>query len=383
VAVVHDPPTLTDHQLATITLELRHFETIFVDSGPDPAELQARVFDLAGELPFAGHPVLGAAAVQHMSEHAGPRRRDWRVHLAARTVSVETVRIAAAVQFARSAGSRPTADLLAAFDESMLRGLVSWVLVAGFIAPNVRGSTVAVRAWLAVLLAGATMNGLVMVLNAGMPFSPRGARLAGFSEDVVATPLPGHPPTSPDTVLPYLADVIPVPVVRQLMSVGDIVMVAGVTGFLVAVVLAARPAPAITGTTLEPPSDAGRGRLPVGAGPGATKRVLRWLGGALASWASRYETDNSAQGRGSEGEGCLRSLLLVDQNERHHSEYEDRSGQRTDDQVPKALASLSIGRTKQVIGELLPLFGRQGLYDAFGGCLLLLGGVQALYHGGG
>jgi hypothetical protein len=42
-----------------------------------------------------------------------------------------------------------------------------------------------------------------------MPFSPRGARLAGFSEDVVATPLTGHPPTSPDTVLPYLADVIP------------------------------------------------------------------------------------------------------------------------------------------------------------------------------
>jgi trans-2,3-dihydro-3-hydroxyanthranilate isomerase len=79
VAVVQDPPTLTDHQLATITLELRHFETIFVDSGADPAELQARVFDLAGELPFAGHPVLGAAAVQHMSEHAGPRRREWRV----------------------------------------------------------------------------------------------------------------------------------------------------------------------------------------------------------------------------------------------------------------------------------------------------------------
>jgi PhzF family phenazine biosynthesis protein len=92
VAVVHDPPTLTDHQLATITLELRHFETIFVDSGADPAELRARVFDLAGELPFAGHPVLGAAAVQHMSEHAGSRRCDWRVHLAARTVSVETVR---------------------------------------------------------------------------------------------------------------------------------------------------------------------------------------------------------------------------------------------------------------------------------------------------
>jgi hypothetical protein len=76
--------------------------------------------------------------------------------------------------------------LLAAFDESVLRGLLTWMLVAGFIALNVRGATVAVRVWLAVLLAGATMNGLVMVLNTGMPVSP-----------------------SPDTVLPYPADVIP------------------------------------------------------------------------------------------------------------------------------------------------------------------------------
>jgi Family of unknown function (DUF5317) len=193
-------------------------------------------------------PVLAALVVVPVAR--GP---SLRVLLAVRVRGLWLIWIAAAIQFTRSAGLRPAADLLATFDESVLRELLTWLLVAGFVALNVRGATVTVRAWLAVFLTGASMNGLVMALNAGMPFSPRGARLVGFSEDVIATPLPGHPPTSPDTVLPFLGDVVPVPVVRQLMSVGDIVMVVGVTGFLVAVALAARPVPtpATTGSTPE------------------------------------------------------------------------------------------------------------------------------------
>jgi PhzF family phenazine biosynthesis protein len=63
VAVVVDPPALAGEQLAAITRELRHFETIFVSSGTDP--VATRVFDLERELAFAGHPLLGAAAVLH------------------------------------------------------------------------------------------------------------------------------------------------------------------------------------------------------------------------------------------------------------------------------------------------------------------------------
>jgi PhzF family phenazine biosynthesis protein len=93
VAVIVDPPPLTSSQMALITRELRHFETVFVQTGPAPAQAQARVFDLDGELDFAGHPVLGAAAVLHHATDAAPGEpRDWTIGLAARGVRVRTVR---------------------------------------------------------------------------------------------------------------------------------------------------------------------------------------------------------------------------------------------------------------------------------------------------
>ncbi len=65
LAVFVDPPDLTTAQMLTITQELRHFETIFVWSSPEPNRFRARVFDLIEELPFAGHPVIGAACAMH------------------------------------------------------------------------------------------------------------------------------------------------------------------------------------------------------------------------------------------------------------------------------------------------------------------------------
>ncbi|NUR84432.1 MAG: PhzF family phenazine biosynthesis protein [Nonomuraea sp.] len=89
LAVFVDPPPLEDAQLSAITRELRHFETIFVSD-----TLEARVFDLVEELDFAGHPVLGAAAVLH--ERAGAATGEWDFSLRAGTVRVTT----------RSAGGR-------------------------------------------------------------------------------------------------------------------------------------------------------------------------------------------------------------------------------------------------------------------------------------
>lgn len=93
VTVVDNPPPLTDGQLARITSELRHFETIFLNR-TDSAVIAARVFDLDAELPFAGHPVLGAAAVQHLADPDGADRRRWQFALPARTVTVDTIRTA-------------------------------------------------------------------------------------------------------------------------------------------------------------------------------------------------------------------------------------------------------------------------------------------------
>ena len=78
--------------MALITRELRHFETVFVQTGPADGQARARVFDLAEELDFAGHPVLGAAAVLHQATDAEPGApRDWTIDLKARGVQVRTI----------------------------------------------------------------------------------------------------------------------------------------------------------------------------------------------------------------------------------------------------------------------------------------------------
>ncbi|GAA3227848.1 PhzF family phenazine biosynthesis protein [Nonomuraea helvata] len=93
LAVFVDPPPLSAAQMSLITQELRHFETIFVRRSGDA--IQARVFDLIEELDFAGHPVLGAAAVLHdLDAPTAERYRAWTITLPAGTVSVSTRRSA-------------------------------------------------------------------------------------------------------------------------------------------------------------------------------------------------------------------------------------------------------------------------------------------------
>jgi trans-2,3-dihydro-3-hydroxyanthranilate isomerase len=91
---------LTADQMARITRELRHFESIFLfpDSdgnddgdGTDVHRRHARVFDQFDELDFAGHPVLGAACVLH-EQHGDESLQKWTLRLAARTVQVTTRR---------------------------------------------------------------------------------------------------------------------------------------------------------------------------------------------------------------------------------------------------------------------------------------------------
>jgi PhzF family phenazine biosynthesis protein len=90
LAVFVDPPRLSADQMLAITQELRHFESIFLTRPGDPAadrRVFARVFDLLGELEFAGHPLLGAAAVLHHVDSIGDADRpeadgrDWSIAL--------------------------------------------------------------------------------------------------------------------------------------------------------------------------------------------------------------------------------------------------------------------------------------------------------------
>ncbi|GIH06098.1 phenazine biosynthesis protein PhzF [Rhizocola hellebori] len=89
LAVFAQADGLTGAQMAQITKELRHFESIFlVPQGP---MWTARVFDLLDELDFAGHPVIGAACVLH-ALHGLADEQTWTIQLKARTVGVTTRR---------------------------------------------------------------------------------------------------------------------------------------------------------------------------------------------------------------------------------------------------------------------------------------------------
>jgi PhzF family phenazine biosynthesis protein len=80
-------------QMLAITQELRHFEAIFLRSTSDPGTWRARIFDMFTELPFAGHPVIGAAAVlHHRAASSNEDVRTWRFELPGRTVTVKTRR---------------------------------------------------------------------------------------------------------------------------------------------------------------------------------------------------------------------------------------------------------------------------------------------------
>ncbi|HEY2976948.1 MAG TPA: PhzF family phenazine biosynthesis protein, partial [Burkholderiaceae bacterium] len=64
LTVVLDADGWPAERMQALTQEMRQFETIFL-SEVSPYGAAARVFTVEEELGFAGHPVLGAAAVLH------------------------------------------------------------------------------------------------------------------------------------------------------------------------------------------------------------------------------------------------------------------------------------------------------------------------------
>jgi PhzF family phenazine biosynthesis protein len=85
--VFHDAAGLTSEAMLLITRELRHFEAIFITPGPTQNTVRARVFDHSRELPFAGHPLIGAAVV--LQHRAAPGvGATWTFELADRTCPV-------------------------------------------------------------------------------------------------------------------------------------------------------------------------------------------------------------------------------------------------------------------------------------------------------
>lgn len=87
--VFPDARDLSANQMLRITQELRHFEAIFLEPTGQPRTVRARIFDLFDELPFAGHPIIGAAAVLHKRSGAGGAQ-SWMFQLPGTTIEITT-----------------------------------------------------------------------------------------------------------------------------------------------------------------------------------------------------------------------------------------------------------------------------------------------------
>jgi trans-2,3-dihydro-3-hydroxyanthranilate isomerase len=74
-----------------LTQEMRQFESIFLSRISQECAM-ARVFTVEEELPFAGHPVLGAAAVLHQALAPDATSREWTLQLDHGPVQVRTER---------------------------------------------------------------------------------------------------------------------------------------------------------------------------------------------------------------------------------------------------------------------------------------------------
>lgn len=75
-------------RLLAVAQELRQFETIFVEEPHDDVGVEARIFTVEEELPFAGHPVIGAAAALHERLASDEGERQWTFQIAGRSVAV-------------------------------------------------------------------------------------------------------------------------------------------------------------------------------------------------------------------------------------------------------------------------------------------------------
>ena len=92
LTVFPDAGGLSSTQMAQITGELRQFESIFLDPAGRQHHWRARIFDLFEELDFAGHPVIGAAAVLHHRHGGDAVHGRWTMELASGALTVETER---------------------------------------------------------------------------------------------------------------------------------------------------------------------------------------------------------------------------------------------------------------------------------------------------
>src|SRR5215469_6089004 len=89
LAVFVDTGTWSAASMQRVAQEMRQFESIFL-SDVSSSGAAARVFTVEEELPFAGHPLLGAAAVLHRTQAPKEAACSWTVRVPHGPVVVKT-----------------------------------------------------------------------------------------------------------------------------------------------------------------------------------------------------------------------------------------------------------------------------------------------------
>lgn len=128
-----------------------------------------------------------------------------------------------------AAGLQLGAGWLAPSRRPLAVGL-AYAVVGAWLLLNAAWHAGPIRAALGLLALGWVLNGVPIVANGGMPVSMAALRQVGAPATVSVRDghLFKHVPASRDTVLVGLGDVVPVPALRTVVSVGDLVMVVAV-----------------------------------------------------------------------------------------------------------------------------------------------------------
>jgi len=117
LAVFPDAAGLSARLMLRLTQELRQFESIFLAATAEPSVFDARVFTVEEELPFAGHPALGAGAVLHELQAPGSDAATFILALPAGKVRLDSERIRSGAYRVAMEQGRPTFGRMLREDE--------------------------------------------------------------------------------------------------------------------------------------------------------------------------------------------------------------------------------------------------------------------------
>jgi hypothetical protein len=131
-------------------------------------------------------------------------------------------------------------------------------LVLAWFGVNLRHWPAAIRLAGLVIVLGALLNGAAIAGNGRMPYDPAAVEAVGLPAGIET---PKNVPAGPETRLAGLGDVLAVPGLRKVVSVGDLLIGVGAAGFVALVMRRGRRAEEESdGTGVGPDTDRGAAR---------------------------------------------------------------------------------------------------------------------------